>query len=507
MKNADKKVVEFATSHSQKPIVVVQGLGFVGAVMALVTATAPFEEYAVIGVDLPTEEGHRKVNALNNGKLPIESADPRVEELHEQVLSQGNFLATCSERAYDVADVVVIDVNLDVEKDTDSQRTLQKYDVDLAPFESACQTIAEHCPPDTLVIVETTVPPGTCRDVVKPIFDKKYKKRGIRKEYRLGHSFERVMPGPDYIDSIRNFYRVYAGIDEKSADATRDFLESIIYTDEYPLTRLGSTTASEMTKVLENSYRAMNIAFVQEWTEFAEEMSVNLYDIIEAIRKRPTHRNLMFPGLGVGGYCLTKDPLLASWARSAHDSNGERRLPQSETAVQINDQMPRHTFNQIQTGLDGTVDGKTVALLGVSYRRDVGDTRYTPAAYLYDLLLEDGAEVWLHDPYVEYWEERSQKVEQDLGTVLTDEINAVVLSTPHSEYEDNTELHRRLHALPYPILVHDAWGLLSDGEIGALQSTHRVQVTGRGDVNADAGKTYPSLMSSPHSSTNDSSPE
>jgi nucleotide sugar dehydrogenase len=357
--------------------------------------------------------------------------------------------------------------------------------VGLAPFESAGRTIAEHGPSDTLVIVETTVPPGTCRNVVKPIFDETFEKRGLPKEYRLGHSFERVMPGPDYVDSIRNFYRVYAGIDEESADATRDFLETIIYTDEYPLTRLGSTTASEMTKVLENSYRAMNIAFVQEWTEFAEEIGVDLYEVIEAIRKRPTHQNLMFPGLGVGGYCLTKDPLLASWARSAHDENEtDHRLPQSERAVEINDRMPRHTFEQIRQAFEGDLENRTVLLLGVSYRKDVGDTRFTPVEYLYDLLRDEGAEVRVHDPFVEFWEERDREVPQEFDAVLDDGVDAVVFSTPHSFYANNADLQRRLHGCSSRILVHDAWGVLGDGEIGALQSKHRVQVTGRGDLEA-----------------------
>ncbi len=486
MADLAQKIDEFAAAHPEKEVVVVQGLGFVGAVMALVVANAPFDEYAVIGVDLPTDEGRRKVEALNEGTFPIESADPTVEELHEQALHQDNFLATCSEHAYEVADVVVVDVNLDVEKVADSDRSLRGYDVDLSPFRNACRTVAERCSPETLVIVETTVPPGTCRNVVKPTFDEVFEERGLPKTYRLGHSFERVMPGPDYVDSIRNFYRVYAGIDEESAEATRDFLESIIYTDEYPLTRLGSTRASEMTKVLENSYRAMNIAFVQEWTEFAEEVGVNLYEVIEAIQERPTHRNLMFPGLGVGGYCLTKDPLLASWSRSAHgNGEGNADLPQSETAVEINDQMPRHTFERLQTALDDSVEGKTIVLLGVSYRKDVGDTRYTPAEYLYDLLEERGAAVRLHDPYVEHWEERDREVRQDLEAVLTEEVDAVVFSTPHSEYEDNAKLQRRLHALPERIVVHDAWAVLSDGEIGALQSTHCVQVTGRGDLHSE----------------------
>ncbi|WP_262507549.1 nucleotide sugar dehydrogenase [Salinibacter altiplanensis] len=479
----ERDLNQFLFNQPNRDVVVVQGLGFVGAVMALVVANASHEDYTVIGVDLPTEEGRRKVEALNQGVFPIESADPTVDELHEQALEQGNFLATCDDSAYEVADVVVIDVNLDVQKETTPDRKLEGYDVDLAPFEAACRTIAERCKQNVLMIVETTVPPGTCRDVVKPIFDEAFEKRGLPKDYRLGHSFERVMPGPDYVDSIRNFYRVYSGIDEESADATRDFLKSIIYTDEYPLTRLGSTTASEMTKVLENSYRAMNIAFVQEWTEFAEELGVNLYEVVEAIRKRPTHQNLMLPGLGVGGYCLTKDPLLASWARSKSQEDDSARLLESEQAVQINDRMPEYTYGRIREAFGGEIEGKTVALLGVSYRKDVGDTRYSPVEYLYDLLQDDGATLRLHDPFVEYWEERERNVRQEFEEVITKEVDAVVLSTPHSAYDENEELQRLLHALPSSILVHDAWGVLGDGEIGALQSRHWVQVTGRGDLN------------------------
>lgn len=473
----------FLERHSDVEIVVVQGLGFVGAVMALAVANAPYEDYAVIGVDLPTKFGHQKVEALNKGPFPIESADPTIEEFHKRALKRGNFIATCSEDAYEVADVVIVDVNLDVQKETTNEKQLDDYRVDLNPFRAACQTVAERCKPDVLVIVETTVPPGTCEHIVKPIFDAEFEARGLPQRYRLGHSFERVMPGPDYVDSIRNFYRVYAGINEESATATQRFLETVIYTDEYPLTQLGSTTASEMTKVLENSYRAMNIAFVQEWTEFAEEAGVNLYEVVQAIRKRPTHQNLMLPGLGVGGYCLTKDPLLASWARSAHGTNGRKqRLVQSERAVEINDQMPQHTFERIKDSLNGAMEDASVLLLGVSYRKDVGDTRFTPAEYLYDLLCDHGATVHLHDPYVDYWEERERDVPQCLLESAPATVDAVVISTPHSIYANNADLQRWLHELPAGVLIHDAWGILSDGEIGALQSKHTVQVTGRGDL-------------------------
>ena len=183
------------------------------------------------------------------------------------------------------------------------------------------------------------------------------------------------MPGPNYVDSIQSFYRVYAGIDEKSADATEAFLKTIIHTEEYPLTRLEHTNATEIAKVLENTYRAMNIAFAVEWSRLAEEAGVDLYEIVRAIRLRPTHSNMMFPGIGVGGYCLTKDPLLASWSRT-NLIGGEGNLPQSEMAVSINDQMPRYAYEFLKRRYDGDLSSSKIIFLGVSYRGDVGDTRF-----------------------------------------------------------------------------------------------------------------------------------
>ncbi len=196
-----------------------------------------------------------------------------------------------------------------------------------------------------MVLVETTVPPGTSQKIVKPLLEENLQKRGLPTDkLKVGHSYERVMPGPKYIDSIQNFYRVFAGIDEKSTAATETFLRTVIRTDEYPLTQLGNTNATEMAKVLENSFRAMNIAFMVEWSRFAEEAGVDIYEVVNAIRMRPTHKNIMLPGLGVGGYCLTKDPLLASWARM-NLFGSEERLLQSEKGVHINDKMPNMLLN------------------------------------------------------------------------------------------------------------------------------------------------------------------
>ena len=182
------------------------------------------------------------------------------------------------------------------------------------------------------------------------------------------------MPGPEYIDSIQNYPRVFSEIDNKSADAAEAFLKTIINTDKCELTRLKSTTASEMAKVLENSYRASNIAFAVEWSRFAEEADVDLWSIVDAIRVRKTHANLMYPGIGVGGYCLTKDPLLASWARKEFFGSDDD-LHTSVRSVSVNDQIPVFAYRRLKK-VFGSLKNLDVVFLGVSYRGDVGDTRF-----------------------------------------------------------------------------------------------------------------------------------
>lgn len=456
-------------------VVVVQGLGFVGAVMSLVVANSD-NEYQVIGVDLPSNRD--TIEKLNKGIFPIESSDPKVEEYFKRAIKKGNFRATSDVCVYAEADVVIVDINLDVQKGKEDFSKGNNYSVDLTGFKNAIRTIAELCKEDVLVLVETTVPPGACEKIVKPIFDEEFNKRCLKHHYKIGHSYERVMPGPNYIDSIKNFYRVYSGIDEKSADAVETFLKTIISTDQYPLTRLGNTTATEMAKVLENSFRAMNIAFIQEWSEFAETARVNLFEVIDAIRMRPTHRNIMRPGLGVGGYCLTKDPLLASWASQyLFDSN---KLQQSEKAVAINDAMPDHSYKLIVTHFNGELQNKHILLLGISYLQDVGDTRFTPVESVYKKLREQQAIIDLHDPYLEEWKEYCvQTLSKD--RILENLYDGIIIGTPHSLYFKGNFLEQLLERHQKPIAIFDPHGAIPL-VLRKKFNQHIFIITGRGDV-------------------------
>ncbi|MBI5370435.1 MAG: nucleotide sugar dehydrogenase [Sphingobacteriales bacterium] len=471
----------FIALHPGKKLVVVQGLGFVGSVMGLVVANALTEEYAVIGIDLPSPASYWKIRSINEGVFPVIASDPKIEEYYQNALRKKNYYASFDSYAYSKADVVVVDINLDVQKKSAKNKDLEGYNVDLSPFKKAIEAIGSQCKPDVLVLVETTVPPGTAQKIVRPLLEEALTKRGLPvDQLKVGHSYERVMPGPKYIDSIQNFYRVFAGTDEKSAAAVEAFLRTVIRTDEYPLTRLGNTNATEMAKVLENSYRAMNIAFMVEWSRFAEEAGVDIYEVVNAIRMRPTHKNIMLPGLGVGGYCLTKDPLLASWARM-NLFGSEEKLGQSEKGVHINDKMPVYAFDYLLAQYGGSLEGRKVLLLGVSYLNDVGDTRYTPVEGFYDQLQAAGCLVSLHDPHVKYWEEKDTWINQQLEELLQEQYDVIVITTGHRDYRGNAALLEKIKQQPAG-WVYDTIGVLSNEEIRSLQEKHIVKVIGRGDL-------------------------
>jgi nucleotide sugar dehydrogenase len=224
----------------------------------------------------------------------------------------------------------------------------------------------------------------------------------------------------------------------------------------------------------------MNIAFMVEWSRFAEEAGVDIYEVVNAIRMRPTHKNLMLPGLGVGGYCLTKDPLLASWARMNLFGSDEP-LAQSEMGVHINDQMPVFAFQYLQSQYKGSLDGKKVLLLGVSYLNDVGDTRFTPVEGLYEQLLAAGSDITLHDPHVAYWEEKELKVNNSLNELLLQPYDLVIISTGHKDYRNNPELINTLLNKPSSF-IYDTIGILTNHEIKTLKTKHIVKVIGRGDL-------------------------
>ena len=460
-----------------RPVVCVQGLGFVGTAMALATASARESDgapsFQVVGVELDNQAGRQRVEAINDGRLPIAAADPKMAEALARAREAGNLVATTDQSAYESASVAIVDIGLDVSLEGGSPG------VDFSGLRAAVRALASRMTPGSLIVVETTVPPGTCEKVVAPEIEAALAERGLPPgSILLAHAYERVMPGANYLDSIVNFWRVYAGHTPEAADACEAFLSKVVNVEDYPLTRVSSTTASEMGKVLENSYRAATIAFMEEWGRFAEAVGVDLFEVIEAIRMRPTHSNIRQPGFGVGGYCLTKDPLFAQFGAQELFGLRELEFPFSERAVQINEVMPLVTLDKLEELLGG-LDGRRVLLLGVSYREGVGDTRYSPAGVFLVNARQRGAEVVAHDPLVTQWSDHDV-----LPTEIPspDGFDAVVFAVPHAEYV-GMDVHDWLgSARP---LILDANKVLNAGQLQRLAADGcRVWSIGRGPIAA-----------------------
>lgn len=450
-------------------IICIQGLGFVGSAMALAVANARGDQnnplYNVIGVEIDNEDGHRKVESINNGIFPYECTDQKMLSAQKYAFTEGNLWATTNPEYFSYADVIVVDINLDI-RYTNNHKPI----LDMEMFKSAISTLGQYIRADALLVIETTVPPGTCEKIVYPIIKEEYAKRGIDETHIfIAHSYERVMPGEDYFDSIINFWRVYSGIDKSSADKCQEFLESVISTAQYPLTRLENTTATEVAKVLENSYRAANIAFIEEWARFAEAVGIDLFEVIDAIRMRPTHSNMRQPGFGVGGYCLTKDPYFAPLAaKEIFDYEG-MDFPFSTKAVEINNGMPLVSLRKIEKSLGGDLKGKKLLVLGVSYRQDVGDTRYSPTEVFVREALVRGAVIDCQDPLVSYWKEMEMQVKGDIP--LFSGYDAVVFTVPHKQYRN----------IVFDELKIDAGTLIFDANC-VLDKKQRMSILKRNDL-------------------------
>ncbi len=275
------------------------------------------------------------------------------------------------------------------------------------PWRTSLETIGQRIEPECLVLIETTVPPGTTEYVAYPTIKKAFADRDLTdREPLLAHSFERVMPGRNYVASIRDFWRVCSGINDQARERVRAFLSRVINVDQYPLTVLDSPIESETCKIVENSYRATLLAFLDEWSRFAERNRVDLTKVIQAIKVRPTHSNIIFPGPGIGGYCLPKDGGLGVWAYHHLMGFDDEIFKITPMAIDINDTRALHVAELVRDALRNMgkiVAASKIALLGASYREDVGDTRYSGSELIARKLTEMGGEIVVHDPYVKHW--------------------------------------------------------------------------------------------------------
>ncbi|MBN2126472.1 MAG: GDP-mannose dehydrogenase [Deltaproteobacteria bacterium] len=496
-----------------REIVVVMGLGFVGAVMAGVVADSVDKNTGksnkfVIGMQRPSTRSFWKIPLFNRGVSPVKAEDPEVEPLIARcVKEKQTLIATFTYDALGLADVLVVDVQCDFLKE--ELGNLRSGHAEISALEESFKIIGEKIAPDCLVLIETTVPPGTTEYVAYPHIKKAFKKRGITAEPLLAHSFERVMPGRNYVGSVRDFWRVCSGISAESRTRVERFLSDVINVADYPLTVLDRPIESETCKIVENSYRATILAFLDEWSLFAETNGVDLIKVIEAVKVRPTHNNIIFPGPGIGGYCLPKDGGLGQWAYRhllGFETDIFRITPE---AININDTRSLHVAQLVRDALRNMgliVAACQVTVLGASYREDVGDTRYSGSEIIVRKLTEMGAEVKAHDPYVQHWWElerqdtypavgaswsrffRNQehlnefRMIQDLSGALKGS-EAVVFAVRHQEYLD-LEPDQVVRMTEGPAAIVDCFGILDDRKIERyFELGCEVKGLGRGHIN------------------------
>ena len=399
-------------------IICVQGLGYVGSAMCVAIAMAKKnfknKNFKVIGVDLPTVQGKKIINKINNGIFPFRSNDGRLKLEIKKCTKSGILNATESTEVFKKANIIIVSINCDLKKRNG------KLEVDLEKFKKSIAEVIEKVGENTLIIVQSTVPPGTCKKLIKLIVKNIFLKRKLNpKKIYIAHSYERVTPGKNYLDSIINNNRVYSGINKESADKCENFLKRIINVKKYPLSRLQDTNSSELGKLMENSYRAVNIAFIDEWNK-------------DLTKKTPTHNNLKDPGLGVGGYCLTKDPLMAKLgAKQIWGIN--QKFDFSSMAVEVNKSMPFFVIEKIKNYFNNKLKNIKILLLGITYKEDIEDTRNSPSELFFKKMLSMKAKVSVHDPLVDFWKEQNIKEIKSIPDIS--KFNLVVFAVKHINYK------------------------------------------------------------------------
>ncbi len=494
-----------------REIVVVMGVGFVGAVMAAIVADTVDEKGKpskfVIGMQRPSLRSFWKIPMLNRGVSPVKAEDPEVDPMIERCVNvKKTLMATYTYDVLKLADIVVVDVQCDYIKE--ELGNVRAGETDMAALEASLGVIAEHIKPDALVLIETTVAPGTTEQVAYPIMKKAFTRRGIKTDPLLAHSYERVMPGRNYVASIRDFWRVCSGINEEAKKRVVKFLTEVLNTKKFPLTVMDRPIESETAKIVENSYRATILAFLDEWSLFAERNGVDLIKVIKAIKMRPTHSNMIFPGPGVGGYCLPKDGGLGVWAYKHILGFEDDIFKITPMAIDINDTRGLHVGQLTRDALRNMgkpIAASDVLVLGAAYREDVGDTRYSGSEIVIRKLAEMGAEIRVHDPYVEHWWEFEQqdtypgegqsksqffrnqeklkeiRIEQNLSKALRG-AEAVILAVPHSAYMD-LDPDKVVKTIGQPAAIIDCFGILTDDKIRRyFQLGCEVKGLGRGHI-------------------------
>ena len=411
---------------NKKAKIAVIGLGYVGIPVACMLAKAGFK---VIGIN----RGQEKVNLINSGKSPIEGDEPGLEELVKESIKTSRLTATTDYSYLKEADVVFIAVETPVDK----AERVPKYEA----LKSALTSTAKNMKKGSLVIIESTVAPGTMKGMIAPLLEKESGLK-VGKDFYLGNCPERVMVGK-LLRNVEHYHRVVGGWDPETAETMFELYKTYVKGDLDPV----DVSTAELVKTAENAYRDLEIGFANMLALVSEKLGVNVYKVRELVNK-VEDRNVHLPGAGVGGHCIPKDGLLqVAFLRGNSDPESKAAISLVEMVRSINDFMPTHMINLLEEALNEALiklKNAEIVVFGYSFLANSDDTRDTPTQYLVPKLETRARSVIIQDPFVDDYKENIEKVLKDA--------DAAVFMVAHNEYK-NLDLKKMKNLMKTPIII------------------------------------------------------
>jgi len=402
-----EKVIESIKKKSARVAVI--GLGYVGLPLLVELGKVGFE---VVGIDIDK----KRVDSINRGESYIFDIDS-----HElgALVKRGRISATADYRILRGIDVICICVPTSLSKTKDP---------DISHIIECCQEIVKYLKKGQLILVESTTYPGTTSEIIKPILEQSGMAAG--NDFYLAFSPERIDPG-NKAYYLTNTPRVVGGLTSNCTEVARKFFEQIIE----KVVPVSSTESAEMVKLLENTFRSINIALVNEVAIICNKLKIDVWDVIEAASTKPFGFTPFYPGPGSGGHCIPVDPHYLSW--KLKKLNYHARF--IELAGEINSNMPSYIVNRLDELLNErgkSINGFFFLILGVAYKRDIDDTRKSPAIDIMRILMQKGGRVLYNDPYVLFLKTNSETLKsQALTKGILARADCVIIATDHSVYD------------------------------------------------------------------------
>lgn len=389
----------------------VVGLGYVGLPLAVEKAKAGF---TVLGFDVQAQ----KVAMVNAGENYIGDV---VNEDLAAIVKDGKLRATT-----DFADVARCDcVCIAVPTPLDAHQQ-----PDISYVKNSAESIVPYMHKDMLVVLESTTYPGTTQELLRPILERSGLKCG--EDFYLAFSPERVDPG-NLIYKTKNTPKVVGGVTEKCTDVAATMYEMVL---EAPVHRVSNPAVAEMEKILENTYRNINIGLVNELAMLCDKMGISIWEVIDAAKSKPYGFQAFYPGPGLGGHCIPLDPYYLSWKAREYGFH----TSMIESSMMVNDRMPEYCVQRamhILNDFQKAISAAKVLVLGVAYKQDIDDYRESPAIRVIDELKKVGANVCYYDPYIPQFKENGQVMtgEKALTAELIESADLVMVTCAHTNVD------------------------------------------------------------------------